>query len=173
MTTTGRSTVVGVFPDRDSAERAIRELERAGFPEDDIGLAAHGEGGTATGAGPAGLDTTDEGRRGLAAGAAIGGTAGGIMGALAAGLIPGIGPIIGAGILAATVAGAATGAAVGGLWLGPLVDLGVPEDEARGYEQHFRAGRSLVVVRAGSRLAEATDILERSGAIRAEQQNAS
>ena len=40
MTTSDRSTVVGVFEDRAFAERAINELRQAGFSEEQIGFAS-------------------------------------------------------------------------------------------------------------------------------------
>ena len=40
MTMTGRSTVVGLFHDRDSAREAIEALKDAGFSADSIGLLA-------------------------------------------------------------------------------------------------------------------------------------
>src|SRR4051812_49430922 len=39
MSATKRSTVVGVFEDRQQADRAVAELHQAGFREDQIGLA--------------------------------------------------------------------------------------------------------------------------------------
>jgi hypothetical protein len=44
---------------------------------------------------------------------------------------------------------AALGAAAGGL-LGALVDLGIPEEEAHGYEEHVRKGSILLTVNANS-----------------------
>ena len=52
MPPTDRSTVIGVFQERDQAERAKAELRRAGFPDDGIGLEAGGGRASATGAGP-------------------------------------------------------------------------------------------------------------------------
>jgi hypothetical protein len=150
-----RSTVVGVFPDRMSAEDAINELRRAGFSEEQIGFAMRGE--TA----PEGATTTEGG--GAAAGAITGGVLGGIAGAVAAGLIPGIGPLIAGGILAVTLGGAAAGAAAGGL-LGALSEMGVPEEEARYYQSEFESGRILVTVRADGRYDEAWNILRAAGA---------
>ena len=40
MATSGRSVVVGVFNERDDAERAIDALKRNGFSDDQIGFAA-------------------------------------------------------------------------------------------------------------------------------------
>ena len=160
MTTAGRSTVVAVFDSRAAAERAVDDLERAGFTDQQIGFAMRGEGG-----GDRGGDAGDRGENaagGAVAGAATGGVVGGILGALAAGLIPGIGPVIAAGILAATLGGAAAGAAAGGL-LGALTGLGVPEEEARYYHGEFEQGRPVVTVRADGQYAEASEILIRNG----------
>jgi uncharacterized protein (TIGR02271 family) len=158
---TGRQTAVGVFQNREDAERAVDELHRAGFTDQQIGIAARdGEGreGMQT---QGGADTKGEegGITGMLAGAGIGG----VLGAAAVGLIPGIGPVIAAGALAGILGGAAAGAATGGL-VGWLSGQGVPEEEARGYESEFKAGRTLVTVQADGRYDEATAILQRSGA---------
>ena len=42
MTTTERSTVVGVFESDDRAREAVNELEKMGFTADQIGYAGHG-----------------------------------------------------------------------------------------------------------------------------------
>jgi len=157
--TTSRSTVVGVFHDRTRAEEAVDALHRAGFRDDQIGFATHGgetpEGseriGEGSGAGEAG--------EGAAKGLVGGGIIGAVLGALATGLIPGIGPVIAGGLLAGILGGAALGAAGGGL-LGALAgSMGVPEEEAHYYDQEFRAGRTLVTVKADGRYDEAQRIL--------------
>jgi hypothetical protein len=56
--------------------------------------------------------------------------------------------------------GAAAGATAGGV-LGALLGLGIPEEQARQYEQEFLAGRTVVVVQAAGRAAEALAILRR------------
>jgi len=59
--------------------------------------------------------------------------------------------------------GAATGAETGGV-LGALTGMGVPIEEAEGYNRDFESGRTLVTVRdTGARGAEAEQIL-RQGA---------
>ena len=171
MATTERQTVVGVFNDRREAERAVQELHQAGFRDDQIGYAAHGgegmEGGTdwqTAGPGEAG--------EGAAKGAVSGGLIGGILGALATGLIPGIGPVIAGGLLAGILGGAAVGAAGGGL-LGALVgSMGVPEEEARYYDDEFKAGRTIVTVKSNGRYDEARAILQRFGAYDVESRGA-
>jgi hypothetical protein len=47
---------------------------------------------------------------------------------------------------------------------GALVAMGLPEEEARYYEQEVRGGRTLVAVKAGARAAQADDLLRQSGA---------
>jgi uncharacterized protein (TIGR02271 family) len=159
VATTKRTTVVGVFPDRRDAERAIDSLKRHGFDDDQIGIAVRDSDnreGTIR-------STGDDVGSGTAAGAVTGGAIGGILGALAAGLIPGVGPVIAGGVLAGVLGGAAAGAAAGGL-IGALTEMDVPEDEARYYDEEFRGGRTIVTVRAGTHYDEARRILADHGA---------
>jgi len=82
---------------------------------------------------------------------------------IAAGVLPAIGPAIAGGILASILASAATGAVAGGV-IGALLGIGVPEDEAKYYDEEFRSGRTIVTVRAENRFDEAQDVLRRHGA---------
>jgi len=162
MHATDRTTVVGAFEHRRDAEKAVDDLHRAGFKDDQIGIAARDgdrvEGGTAI------EGTESHAGSGAAGGLVTGGVVGGILGALAAGLIPGIGPIVAGGILAGVLGGAAVGAAAGGL-LGALVGMGVPEEEAHHYNREFEAGRTIVTVKADGRASEARSILQRYGVL--------
>ena len=74
---------------------------------------------------------------GLAAGAGVGTLWG--LGILA-GVLPGIGTAIAGGTLAALLSSAAAGAATAGL-AGTLIGFGIPEDEAKYYDEQFRSGR--------------------------------
>jgi hypothetical protein len=110
----------------------------------------------------------------VAAGMATGGIVGGLggvllgLGALA---IPGLGPIIAAGPLVAGLAGAGIGAAVGGL-VGALVNWGVPPEEAELYAESVRRGSILVGLKTDeTRLAEATEIMNRFGPIDVERRS--
>jgi len=158
MATTQRQTVVGVFDDARDAQRAIEELRRAGFRDDQIGVASHDRKTTATG------DADDKGSH-AGTGAVTGVLAGAGVGAawgigIAAGLIPAIGPVIAGGTLAAILASAGLGAAAAGI-AGALIGAGIPEDEAHYYENEFKAGRTIVTVKAENRATEATAILNR------------
>lgn len=157
MAMTQRSTVVGVFEHRADAERAVDELHRAGFREDQVGIALRGDDRSTV----AGGEHPRETRTGE--GATTGAVIGGLLGAAAALLIPGFGPVIAGGTLAAVLGGAAVGAAAGGL-LGALVGMGIPEEEARYYEGEFKSGRTIVTVKSDGRSQEAMDILRRHGA---------
>jgi hypothetical protein len=161
MAATGRSTVVGVFADRQQAERAMEELVRAGFTDDQVGYLGPGdtqfEGNTGVG------DRDTEVEQHATAGAAVGGVVGGLIGAAAALLIPGIGPAVAGGVLAAVLTGAGVGLATGGI-VGALTGMDVPEEEARRYERDVQAGRTIVTVKAGARNDEAESILRRHGA---------
>ena len=63
MTETERPTVVGVFEDRRQAERAVGELRRVGFRDEQVGLLVR-EG--ATGAPEEGCDTNTKAEEGMA-----------------------------------------------------------------------------------------------------------
>jgi hypothetical protein len=153
-----RVTIVGVFTDRAAAERAVVALERAGFTNEHIGFAGHGDPVTKEGA-----DHAAGALKGAASGSLTGGVAGGLLGALAAALIPGIGPVIAGGLLAGVVAGAVAGGAIGGVG-GALTGLGVSKEDAEYYDREFRGGRTLVTVDAGTRRAEAEQIMREHGA---------
>lgn len=172
----GRSTVVGVFEDRRPAEEAVAELERLGFGQDQIGFAIR-DGGQGTATDRSAEITTDTGAgSGALTGLATGGVLGGLIGAAAALLLPGVGPIVAAGILGPVLGGAAAGAgigAVGGGIIGGLVTTGVPEEEARYYDQEFQQGRAIVTVKAGDRYAEAQRVLRDYGAYDVESGGAS
>ena len=156
-----RDTVVAVFDDRDDAQDAINALRDAGFMADDISILARDR----DVAGRLADDTGTEAAAGAATGALAGGLLGGVAGwliGIGALAIPGIGPIIAAGPIAAALGGAALGAAGGGI-IGALTGAGVPEDEARYYEDEFRRGGIVVTLQARGRYDEARRILQEYG----------
>jgi hypothetical protein len=166
----GRTVVAGLFTEREAAVAAIDDLKAAGFAPDDVGVAMRdrsdqGDLAEETGAKAAG---------GAATGAVGGGLLGGALGllvGLGALAIPGIGPVLAGGALATAfglgggtaVAGAGIGAAAGGL-VGALVGMGIPEADARRFEEGFRAGGVLVTVDGGDRAPDAAAVLRRHGA---------
>lgn len=161
MAVMNHATVVGVFDDQAAARRAVAELIQAGFRENEIGVITREEKTVVTGTTPVEKSKWEEG----AATGVVAGAATGALWALgiAAHVLPGIGPVVGGGILGSLLASAAGTAAAAGL-LGALIGLGIPEEEARYYEEQFKAGRTLVTVKAAGRYEEAVDILRRHGA---------
>lgn len=96
-----------------------------------------------------------------ATGAFTGGVVGGVLGAAVALLIPVLGPAFAGGILV-TVFSAALGA-MAGSFLGAFAAIGVPEEQARHYEEEFKAGRTIVTVKTEDRQQDALAILYRNG----------
>ncbi len=100
---------------------------------------------------------------GTVTGVASGGILGGGLGLLAgigALAIPGVGPFIAAGPLMAALSGAAAGAALGGI-TGALIGMGIPELEAKRYENRITEGNILISVHAtsGDEVSRAKEIM--------------
>ena len=154
-----QSIVVGVFEKRLQADRAVDALRKAGFRDDQIGVALRygagvsGAGDTAT--------ATKESHTGT--GAVTGAMTGLGLGALAglgvlSGIVPVVGPAIAGGTLGVILTNAAAGAGLGGL-AGALIGAGIPEDEAHYYQDEFEGGRAIVTVHPEGRADEARAIL--------------
>jgi uncharacterized protein (TIGR02271 family) len=155
-------TVVGLFQDQPTAEAAIRRLLAAGFTDQQIGVAVRDRERQQALTDTTGTQAAEDATKGAVGGGVVGGVIG-LLAGVGALAIPGIGPIIAGGALASTLAGAGIGAAAGGL-LGALVGMGVPEDEARHFEQGFQRGGILVTVQAGERVELARQALSEGGA---------
>jgi hypothetical protein len=162
---------VGVFSTRRETEHALGELRTAGFDMDRVSVIAK----DADSKGEiAGLDVQEsadnKADEGATKGALTGGTLGGLTGLLVGlGLvaIPGIGPIMLAGAsataIATTLAGTALGAAAGSL-IGALVGMGIPEEEAKAYNDRVARGDYLVLLDGSeAEVAKAETILSRGG----------
>ncbi len=142
--------IPGLFDNYDEALNAVRALEEAGVPSEDISLISNNTNGDYVD------DTLQEDQgvvTGAGTGAGVGAVAGGGAGLLTGlGLlaIPGVGPVVAAGWLTATLVGAVGGAAVGGAaggLIGALTETGLSEEEAQAYTEAVRRGGALVVVR--------------------------
>lgn len=148
-----RRHTVSAFESREHADRALADLRKAGFEDQQIGWASR-------------HDETPEGTQDVASGAAAGAVTGGVLGGLGAAaamaLIPGVGPFIAGGALATILVTGGASAAAGGL-LGGLMGLGATEEESKFYDDEFKAGRPIMTVDAGDRHQEASDIFRRSG----------
>jgi len=141
------SSVVAVYPDHASAERAVRRLHKEGFAMQDLSIVGRD---FQVSEEPVGFVTAgDFAATGAGTGAWVGGLFGLLVGAAFL-ILPGIGPVIIAGPLSAAlmggVEGAIAGAALGALG-GALVGWGVPRDEALKFESQVKAGKFLVIAR--------------------------
>ncbi|MEW6046309.1 MAG: hypothetical protein AB1609_07480 [Bacillota bacterium] len=155
------ATVIGVFGTREQTEKAVRALRDKGFRDNEISVLARGDakrgggGGDRDGDFEVGADVDE----GVTWGGALGGIAG-LLAGIGALTIPGIGPVVAAGPLAAALGGAVTGGVAGG-----LLDIGIPEDRGRAFEQELKAGKMLAVVQTDTnRIEEASQILRQNGA---------
>lgn len=149
-------TVLGIFSNRDEANDAVEALRKADYKPADISIVMkEGEEKEEV------VESTGEHVvKGATSGAVTGGVIGGIAGLLigiGAIAIPGVGALLIGGPLATalgltgaaatTVSGAVTGVLAGGL-VGALVGLGVPEEQAKVYEERIREGGILLAVSA-------------------------
>jgi len=163
-------TAVGVFADRNQADRAVDQLVQAGFRQEQIELVARDGGGAghATHVVPATLRA--EGGAALCGliGAIIGGLLGTMVGT---GWITGIGPLFSGGALAGIV-GAAIGVVVGAV-LGGLIGWGFMADDEGFYVREVHAGRTLLLIHDDGRCAQAAAILRQNQANRVRTASAS
>ncbi len=152
-------TAVGVFERWLQASRAVRELRRLGFREDQIGVVIpDGFGQELEAADDAAEFALFVRTTGVVGGAILGGMSGAVVG----GLVPGVGSVFGAGVMATALSGAAAGAVAGGL-VSALLDIGLPEEAAEFCDEQVRARRILVTVVSPDRHKEACRVLANWG----------
>jgi uncharacterized protein YjbJ (UPF0337 family) len=164
-----RSTVSGLFRDRESAEQAYRSLSDRGYSTDDVNIVMSDDTrkkhfGDAT----SDTELGSKALEGAGVGGAIGGTTGAILAAIAAVgtslAIPGLGLVI-AGPIAAALAGAGAGSITGGL-IGALVGAGIPEEHAKVYEEGVKGGG--IYMGVNPRTDEDAELFEREWKTRGE-----
>lgn len=139
-----QTSVFGIVKSHSQAERLVEELQAAGFPASEISVLLP----DSEGKHDIGHVKATKAPEGATTGATAGGVTGGVLGLLAgigALAIPGIGPFIAAGPLMAALSGAAIGAGTGGL-VGGLVGMGIPEIEAKRYQDKLKRGNYLIAV---------------------------
>ena len=158
------TAVYGVYSDREHVEKAVDHLRNAGFNSADISVVFPDREMNKEFA----LEKNTKAPEGAVAGGSTGFVVGGALGWLV-GIgtiaIPGIGPLLAAGPIVAALAGAGVVGAVGGI-AGGLIGLGVPEIEAKRYEEEIKRGRILVSVHCDSvhSAQNARRVLDDSGA---------
>lgn len=164
-----QNKIVGVFNTEREASQAVEALKQHGFQPEEISVVTQDRDELRA----IREETGSKAPEGVAAGAATGGVMGGVVGLLAgigALAIPGIGPILAAGPIAATFTGAAIGAGAGGL-VGGLVGMGIPEEDARQYEEYVRGGKILLLVDASDRDSVVYDVFRKSSELNRDRYN--
>jgi hypothetical protein len=142
------SSVVAVYPDHATAERAVRQLHEAGFALGDLSIVGRDFQETEE---PYGfVSRGDYAKAGVETGAWFGGLFGLFIG-VGFLILPGLGFVVVAGpisaALLAALEGTVAGTALGSL-AGALVAWCVPKDRALKYETQVKGGKFLVVVRS-------------------------
>ena len=155
-------SIVGIAKSSNQLEHTLEDLQNDGLiPSSDISVLLPDSGAVSDTETSLDPRTRDSGNtpelgavkatkapEGATTGAVTGGAIGGTLGLLAgigALAIPGLGPFIAAGPIMAALSGAAAGAAAGGV-TGALVGFGIPEYEAKVYEDRIKKGGYLVAV---------------------------
>ncbi|MEZ0260847.1 MAG: general stress protein [Alphaproteobacteria bacterium] len=152
-------TITAVFDTRAEATQAIQKLEAAGFTQNELTLLVNEE----TRGEHFAIDAHTKVGEGASTGATIGGVTGALFLALGSAgtlVVPGLNLVV-AGALVGALAGLGAGAAAGGL-VGALVGLGIPENEAKLYENNIQKGSILMAVHASdsARADKVKDILK-------------
>jgi len=141
------TSIVAVYPDHAAAEKAVRQLHKAGFAMCDLSIIGRDFQMTEE---PVGfISAGDCAKAGAGTGAWFGGLFGLLVGAAFL-ILPGVGPVVVAGPLAAAVLAGLEGAIAGtalGTLAGALVGWGIPKDRALKYVTQIKGGKFLVVVR--------------------------
>ena len=161
-------SIVGIAKSTSQVEATLDDLQNDGaIPASDISLLMPDSGPESEDTPELGAVKATKAPEGATTGAIGGGAVGATVGLLAgvgALAIPGLGPFIAAGPIMAALSGAAAGATAGGV-VGGLVGLGIPEYEAKAYEDRIKKGGYLVAVHVDdSNKGEVVrDILKKNG----------
>lgn len=143
--------IVGIFSTEVNALRAIERLKADGYTEEEISVVTGDKENYDRLSRVVGdevmsdtnIKAENAGEK-AASGSVIGGIGGFLLG-LGAMAIPGAGPVLAAGPIAGAITGAVAGGAIGGV-AGLLTDYGIPEENAKLYEERITAGDIMVLV---------------------------
>jgi len=148
MTTNDLKRAVGTFPSRQDAEVALIELRDAGFNMDQISAIAQNPQGKKLAEAEV-KSSAARAKDGAETGAIMGATTGGILGligSLSILAIPGVGVATEVAILLGNaLLGSGVGAA-GGSLAGALIGWGIPQEQAKYYQELLSQGNYVVLV---------------------------
>jgi len=140
----GNKAVFGIASSHVQAQGVVRSLQNAGFSLNDISVLFPDKEGTRDFAHEQHTKAPEGAATGAGTGGVLGGGVGWLVG-IGALAIPGLGPFVAAGPIMAALSGAAIGATVGGI-SGALIGMGIPELEAKQYQDKIVAGNILLSV---------------------------
>ena len=139
------NSVVGIYDHMDTAEDAVQQLGKGGFPIQQVSIIAKDLGTEKKIHGY--VTSCDVAKSAARTGAWVGGIFGLLVGAAFL-WVPGVGPLIVAGSLSTAllggVEGAVAGAALSGIF-GWLAGLGISKQHILKYEESVKAGKYLVI----------------------------
>jgi uncharacterized membrane protein len=158
-------TLAAVFANRDDAEKASMALSEEGYDMHNVSIVARQADKEIKNDKDKDEDGDEKINDNISDGIVTGGILGGLAGLLiGAGslAIPGLGVIAAAGPIAGLLSGVVTGGVVGG-----LVDLGIPEENSKKYENELREGNILFSMKIDyEKTSEAIKILKENGALK-------
>ncbi len=154
------TTVPGIFETNAEATKAIAALKKAGFTDAQIGVASREWSRK--------LEGVEVGEQHAAAkgainGSLIGGGVGATLGLVGAIFVPGVIPLIAGHALLSALGGGLAGASAGA-FAGPFVALGYSEEESHRHSKYVEEGKTVLLIYAPGREAEARSILVDHGA---------
>ena len=160
-----KKAIFGLADSEAQAVSMFNQLLGAGFADNDISVLFPDSDATRHFAHEQHTKVPEGAAAGAGGGVVIGGALGWLAG-IGALVVPGAGPFIAAGPIMAALAGA--GAAAGGL-TGALIGMGMPEYEARQYEEKMKGGNILISVHTddGAERTRVKDIFKNAGAVTA------
>ncbi|MFH5836930.1 general stress protein [Proteiniclasticum sp. C24MP] len=143
--------IAGIFSTEVNALRAIDRLRADGYRDEEISVITSDKENYDRLSRVVGDDlmsdtdiTAENAGEKAASGSVMGGIGGFLLG-LGAMAIPGAGPVLAAGPIAGAITGAVAGGTIGGV-AGLLTDYGIPEEEAKLYEERITEGDIMVLV---------------------------
>ncbi|MFH0703046.1 MAG: hypothetical protein V2B14_05860 [bacterium] len=143
MPKNSKITISGIFDSSKNLSEMINFLEGQGISEDDISILMSEE----TQKNKFSVDTktkaSEEAIKGLATGGLLGAVIGGLT-LIGAVIIPGLGLVV-AGPIIGVMTGMTTGGIIGSI-IGALVGLGIPEHEAKFYENAVKEKGNILLV---------------------------
>ena len=162
-----KKALFGLAESEAQAVSIFNQLKVAGFSDDDISVLFPDSEATRHFAHEQHTKAPEGAAAGAGGGVVIGGALGWLVG-IGTLVIPGVGPFLAAGPIMVALAGAGAGAAAGGL-TGALIGMGMPEYEAKQYEEKMKGGNILISVHTvdGAERIRVKEIFKNAGAVTA------